>query len=1122
MAKKKKFNWNNMSIAELSKSYNDNDDEDKKIKIIRAIINKYNNEKDRNGLSVYDLYAVAKAVQEATSIYNNDEGRELENSIKNLNDDIREKLDQEYDSEIGLVKKLRMKTLHEAMLKLEKTEQTQNSYNVSKTELENAFKEEDPHLDNEAKREFKQANDSGALDDIDPKIRQAIAKFAGLDQIDGKIITEVNSVWAEILGDTDIKTNPNLYSKCTPAVVFTDEQNQPINDDETTQDLTNQLKVNAALNVAYDLIFDKEFIAKYKDVTVDSNIERKQALKTAIQEKIGDRYKRSLVLAKIATDKTEDLLNNVSFKDGDIDIDIENEAFKDIMDKINADESIELNPLTVAMDKYDLENREAKITKSLKAKKIDPNKLPLLKRFQESANKAWKALSKKDTWKKIAGKTPRIAVNVAIFGTSAALMAGTTPVIATGVAMYAGWSVINAKIMPVYDKALNNIRNTRDWKTGNFSKKMKLLFKREYYKEAKNAIKKEQDKTEKKRQNTRALEGVIVGAVAGFGGFLWGPLGTKFGRQGAMALGKTYNLLQSSRALKRSKEDYIKGKQRTLQNYKLLQKRKQENKSDKFTLAAVVLGSVLADTAFANNINTGDNTVDKDVNSPITDVNNQGVNNHTEYTEELVVENDANNITTTPVDPATLTGDDLKMYNNSLKKFGEGTLGDYYKALAIGRVTCRPEEVSDVMFVDKLARLIQLAPEEHKEAISIMVRDLECDTFEPSDREIGLVHTALNTIEYEQGTMEVVILDANGNPCVEEISRFGQYIGNEQMVELDNGKQLPLRTANVTIEIGTKVDCLDNTATITRIYNVNSIDCGCDEPEVVQEDPVEPEIIPEEVQPIQFETAYLQNNDELMLTGQTTAPQYIKVSTTHSFSHEDYNIKVTDDFLKILSEPEFSEVDKDTGETIYHFWYEDNVTTTNDQLVSGQDEFEVILSESALNNIKEGNELLSFSNPASLTTEQINALSKAEITYDPKNSDNLVDKFKVKGVDGVDVVSLPKATVIDWKQEASFELSSNQDYGWATFYDTNGNEVYIEFDNKGCAAVIDENNDPVIIDKTQRKKISGMISDMAEKQNIKLDGLDLNPPGVSGKLDNIRCSTTTVQQNILNNTGKNR
>ena len=223
-----------------------------------------------------------------------------------------------------------------------------------------------------------------------------------------------------------------------------------------------------------------------------------------------------------------------------------------------------------------------------------------------------------------------------------------------------------------------------------------------------------------------------------------------------------------------------------------------------------------------------------------------------------------------------------------------------------------------------------------------------------------------------------------------------------------------------------------------------------------------------------------------------------------------------------MGEPRISEVDKDTGETIYHFWYKGNVTTTNGQLVSGQDEFEVILSESALNNIKEGNELLSFSNPASLTTEQINALNKAEITYDPKNSDNLVDKFKVKGVDGVDVVSLPKATLIDLKQEHSFELFSNQDAGLVTFYDANGNEVYyIEFDNKGCAAVTDADNKPVIIDKLQRNKISNMISKMAEKQNIKLDGLDLNPPGVSGKLDNIRCSATTVQQNILN-TGKNR
>lgn len=1143
MAKEKEFDWNNMSIAELSKSYNDNDDDDKKIEIIKAIINKYNNEEDRDELSVYDLYAVAKAVQEATSIavqeptsiYNPNELNELENSIDNLKADISAKLDQENNSEIGLVKKLRMKTLHEAMLKLDETEQTKNSYDISKKELENAFMEEDPHLDNEIIRELNQADNSGALYDVDQEaidnIRQAIAKFAGWDKIEGKNITEVNSVWAEILGDTDIKTNPNLYSKCTPEVVFTDEQGHPINDDETTKDLNNQLKVNAALNVAYDLLSDDTFIKEYMNINREDD-SKVAEFKTAIQEKIGERYKRSLVLAKIATDETEDLLKNVSFNDGDIDINLEDTAFADIMNEINNNESIKLNPLTVAMDKYDLDNREAIITQSLKAKKIDPNKLPFLKRFQQSANKAWNVLSKKDTWKKIAGKTPRIALNVVIFGASTALMTGSTAAIATGAAMYAAWSVVNAKVMPIYDKAMNEIRKNDEWKNGNFSQKMKLLFKKEYYKNAKNAIK-EQDKTEKKRQNTRALEGVIVGAAAGFGAFLGGSFGAKITRQGFMIAGKSFNLLQSNRDLNEAKKVYMDAGQRSVKNFQNIKAKEQLKKSD-----TVAFGTTLAAT-LGSSVLFNINSAQAQTTNGMANLGNTQTTDTLDVktTDTLAIQTSVSDAVPEGIKLEDLSHDQQKMYLNSESKFGSDLLAEFHNA----SIHSSYVDTDKIVYIDKLARLIQLAPGEHKEAIAIMVNDLKCDTFTPSEQEIELVNTALNTITYENGTMEVVILDANGNPCVEEVSMFGQYTGKQQMVELDNGKQLPLRTANVTTKIGTEVNCGDGTATIKSIWTVNSIDCGCDKSEVVQEEAptVEPEIIPE-AKPIQFEKAYLQNDDELMLKGQTTAPHRIVVAASYDKmgGRDNYEIVVDDyeSFLKNLHEPwlpSTKEVtDEVTGEKTIErgYWYTGTIIDEDGNSISneGRDRgVEIKLTDAALEKLKNNEALISFSNPASLTTEQINALNsdKAEITYDPKNSDNRVDTFKVEGVDGVDIVSLPKATHIDLEQNPSFKLSSDQDVCLVTFYDAKGNEVYIEFDDKGCATVTDEKDNHVIIDKSQREQISNMISDMAKEQNITCT-VNLDPQGVSGKLDDIRCSTTTAQQHTLKpaliNNGKGR
>ena len=163
--------------------------------------------------------------------------------------------------------------------------------------------------------------------------------------------------------------------------------------------------------------------------------------------------------------------------------------------------------------------------------------------------------------------------------------------------------------------------------------------------------------------------------------------------------------------------------------------------------------------------------------------------------------------------------------------FGQQLVQSFYDAIEAGKVESLPEGVSAVEYVDKLTRLAQLAPYAQRDAISIMVKDLLCEDFHPTDSEVALVKTALDSIVYEKGSMECIIPDANGNLCVKTTSMFGQYVGPQQMAQVEvNGemKELPLRTANVTTGLEAKVNCDEGTGRIVSTYERHTLkDCGC-------------------------------------------------------------------------------------------------------------------------------------------------------------------------------------------------------------------------------------------------------------------------------------------------------
>ncbi len=165
----------------------------------------------------------------------------------------------------------------------------------------------------------------------------------------------------------------------------------------------------------------------------------------------------------------------------------------------------------------------------------------------------------------------------------------------------------------------------------------------------------------------------------------------------------------------------------------------------------------------------------------------------------------------------------------------DGTVENFYDAINNGKVTTIPQGMSAIEYVDRMVRLIQYSA--HKKACGIMLKDMLCDEFIPSDGDKLLVAKALNDIEYVKADMQYVkldldgnvIYDNNGNPCIGTTSRWGQYVGNQKYETITRSDgttiQLPKRYDTVTTSIGVNNDCEPKVGTL---YNVNDPGCGCD------------------------------------------------------------------------------------------------------------------------------------------------------------------------------------------------------------------------------------------------------------------------------------------------------
>ena len=197
------------------------------------------------------------------------------------------------------------------------------------------------------------------------------------------------------------------------------------------------------------------------------------------------------------------------------------------------------------------------------------------------------------------------------------------------------------------------------------------------------------------------------------------------------------------------------------------------------------------------------------------------------------------------------------MFLHSIKHFdgGRETVEGYYDAFRNGMVESLPtlpdgSIMSPAQYVDAMGRLQEFSA--HPEAVKLMYQELNCASFHPSDEQKQIIADALKDISYEHGKMRVAIMNDCGELEIKEVSRWGQYIGKQKMVEavVDGRKELiPLRTANRTYNIGATVDCADGKVNIHGRVKYASLPCDKQFAEVVPPAPkkVAPpvEIIPE-------------------------------------------------------------------------------------------------------------------------------------------------------------------------------------------------------------------------------------------------------------------------------------
>lgn len=541
----------------------------------------FKNEAENNA---YDLLSYVKVVDEDALQAEVTDAEGNKHKVKDVVYDVVNSRIRALDGKDDLVSYLQRKALLETAKTIQKDD-------AAVRVLDDAIKEEREKIEYELSQpreeisdnefaHYDEADRSGALDDISEEAKNAfidrLAQLSGWSNIEGKVITENDSRLAQSINSLDVYDNDgkltDIYSECAELADIIQFDVPDGTDAKEIQGYKQQLLANAAMRATNEVLKDRSFVFRHKTA---------EDIMNAYKAEIGRQFERSVVLAGLAgNESTGVMLEQITRdKDGNIVYTGNKEGIDKAIEKILAGKA-KLHPLTVEMDRRNLNLENKKISKILRRKQVDENKLSFRQKAQQVMKGAWNNIIKEGGWKKI-------SLNMVMFGASASMMAGAAPLMATGAALYAGWTAVNAWVAPVYDSLAKEMREQ-----GIKGLKNRLKYLKNNWKRAKEEKYKEKDF--KKRAWMRTVEGLAVGSVSGIGGaFLGAGLGRTLMRQGTMAVGKSTSLFSTLFSRKKTKEEFRQNY--TVDNYKALQTVEANLRRDTTSLLGVVAGAAVTD-----------------------------------------------------------------------------------------------------------------------------------------------------------------------------------------------------------------------------------------------------------------------------------------------------------------------------------------------------------------------------------------------------------------------------------------------------------------------------------------------------------------------------------------------
>ena len=459
---------------------------------------------------------------------------------------------------------------------------------------------------------FDEAETVGALDDISQDAKDAFV--ARLAELSGWIIANDKKLneWvysvrnneqdgsADFLYSLDIydpegNLNP-LYDMCqelASKLQFSLPEGLSA-DDPQAQALreasVNQLLAASAQRATNKFLTNRDLLNQYRD---------QKSLLNGFKSEIYRNFERSVVTAGLlGSTETEILLKNIKYKDGKWSYDGGDDNMAKAI-QAALDGKVTIHPLDLDIDKRQLDLETKKVERLLKIRKIRKDEVPFYTKATTTGKNVWNSLIKQGGWKKA-------VANAGIFGLSAVATASSaTAVIAAGAAVYAGWTAVNAWVIPVYDKISAEMRQK-----GITGLKNRIAYLRSRWKDVKKATYAEKDF--KKRAALRTAEGLVAGGIMatfGLGGNA-GGWGKTLGRQFTSLFGKGATFFTSLAAknplAKKSKEGSV---SRTQEQQ--LQAAEKRVKQDGITVLAVATGAVAGDAVKVfHEIRIGGNLMD--------------------------------------------------------------------------------------------------------------------------------------------------------------------------------------------------------------------------------------------------------------------------------------------------------------------------------------------------------------------------------------------------------------------------------------------------------------------------------------------------------------------------------